>query len=63
MLNQLTTFTATEAALAIFAAAMLVQLAIFRNHLNSVAAKNKDARFPGLMTALARIPVRTDNKR
>lgn len=63
MLDQLTTITATEAALAIFAIAMIVQVAILRAHVNAAQSKTAVARFPGLMTSLARIPVRTDEKR
>ena len=62
MLDQLMKITPTEIALAIFAVAMLVQLAVFRAHVNSAAAKGKTVRFPGLMTSLARIPVRTEDK-
>jgi len=62
MIEQLTTITPVEGMLGIFAAALLVQCAIMRAHVNHAASKSRVVQFPGLLTALSRIPVRSDAK-
>ena len=63
MLNELLTVTPTEAALAIFAAGMVVHMLIVRSQVKAATVKARKPQFPGLMNGLARIPVRRDDQR